>query len=288
METPVLFLIYNRPEYTKKVFESIRTAKPRKLFIHADGPKIDKLGDVELCVEVRNIVSNIDWDCEVRTIFRENNLGCKLGMSGGISWFFENVDEGIILEDDCLPNSSFFLYCEKLLEKYRNEDQVMMISGSNPAVSVDISTDYFFSHFYHIWGWATWKKAWEKFDIEISDWPKYREGDFLEKKFPTSLENRIFIKQMFDQIYGKKASVWGVQWTYACLINNGYAILPTHNLISNIGYTGTHKMNNDQLDLKTIKINFNNLKHPDRIEVDYRIEDYLFEKSGLKALINKE
>lgn len=288
MKTPVLFLIYNRPEYTEKVFEAIKVAKPKKLFIHADGPKKDKPEDIELCERAREIVDNIDWNCELKILFRDENLGCKLGMSGGITWFFENVEEGVILEDDCLPNKSFFSYCEKLLDKYRNEQEVMMISGSNPATSVDVGADYFFSYFYHIWGWATWKRAWEKFDIEISDWPKFRDSDFLEKKFPNNADYRTFVKQMFDQIYGKKASVWGVQWTYTCLVNNGYAILPKNNLISNIGLTGTHEMNNNQLMLKTKEIDFNDFKHPSGIAVDYDIEKTIFEKSGLKRLINKE
>jgi len=288
MNTPVLFLIYNRPEYTEKVYESIRKVRPSKLFVHADGPKRDKQEDVELCERTREIVNNVDWDCEVKTLFRDENLGCKLSVSSGITWFFKNVDEGIILEDDCLPNKSFFLYCEKLLNRYRNHENIMMISGSNPATLIDIDADYFFSHFYHIWGWATWKRAWEKFDIKISDWLKFRNNDFLEKRFPNNANNRTFVKQMFDQIYGKKSSVWGVQWTYTCLVNNGYAILPKNNLISNIGFIGTHKMNNEQLMLRIKEIDFEDFKHPNNIRVDYKIEDYLFEKSGLKKLINKE
>lgn len=285
MNTPVLFLIYNRPEYTKKVFDSIKKTKPKKLFIHADGPKKDDPKDLDLCIETRKVMSQIDWDCEVKTLFRDENLGCKLGMSGGISWFFNEVEEGIILEDDCLPDQSFFGYCEILLSKYRNEESVMMISGSNPAVSVNVNTDYFFSYFYHIWGWATWRRSWKKFDIEISTWPKLRDSGFLEKKFPTNEVNRTFLKQMFDQIYGKPASVWGVQWTYTCLTNNGFAILPKHNMISNIGFVGTHKMNDKQLDLKTKGIDLGHIKHPERIEINSNIEDQLFESSGLQALI---
>jgi len=288
MNTPVLFLIYNRPEYTNKVFEAIRKAKPRKLFIHADGPKKGNVDDIKLCIETRNILNQIDWKCEVKTLFRDENLGCKLGMSGGISWFFEEIEEGIILEDDCLPTQSFFRYCEILLNKYREKKEIMMISGSNPSVFVDIDTDYFFSHFYHIWGWATWRRSWKKFDIEISTWPKFRDSDFLEKKFPTNVTNRIFLKQMFDQIYSKPASVWGVQWTYACLTNNGFAILPAQNMISNIGFVGTHKMNDKQLALETKEIEVDTLRHPNKVEADSIIDDRLFESSGLKALINKE
>jgi len=288
MDTPILFLIYNRPEYTKKVFNSIRDAKPNRLFIHADGPKKDKPEDVKLCERSREIVSNVDWDCEVKTLFRDKNLGCKLAESGGFNWFFENVDEGIIIEDDCLPNKSFFLYCEKLLKKYRDNEKVMMISGSNPATSVDIDADYFFSIFYHSWGWATWKRAWEKYDITISDWPRLRGTNFLKSKFPHSEVNRAFVEQMFDQAYKGKASTWDIQWTYACLVNDGYAILPKHNMISNIGYIGTHEMNNDQLMLETKEIDFKKFKHLKKLEVNYSLEKHLFEKSGLEGLINKK
>ena len=286
MSTPVLFLIYNRPEYSNKVFESIKKYKPKKLFIHADGPNRDKLDDVRLCTEARQVINYIDWECELETLFRDVNLGCKLGMVGGINWFFENVEEGIILEDDCLPTRSFFRYCEILLEKYRGDEKIMMISGSNPATSVNVDSDYFFSRFYHIWGWATWKRAWGKFDVEIADWPKYKKTEFLKNKFPNNPDNILFLEKMFDQIHGKKSSVWGVQWTYSCLINDGLAILPKHNLVSNVGFVGTHQMNTKQLALKTREINFSTFTHPIVPNINETIEGHLFEQSGLKALIN--
>ncbi len=282
MKTPILFIIYNRPEYTKKVFEAIKKAKPEKLFISADGPRSDRVGDVGLCEETRKIIDGVDWKCEVKILFRDKNLGCRLGVSSGISWFFEHVEEGIILEDDCLPNESFFYYCEILLEKYRNENKVMMISGSNPATSIEGENDYFFSRFYHIWGWATWKRAWEKFDISISTWPKLKKENFLDGIFKNNLKNKIFIERMFDDVYGnEKCSVWSLQWTYACLVNGAFAILPKQNLISNIGFVGVHEMNNDQLFLVTKNINFNNFSHPIEIKIDQDIEKVLFDKSGL-------
>jgi len=283
MKTPILFLIYNRPEYIKKVFESIKQARPERLFISADGPKSDDEKDFKLCEEARDACV-VDWPCEIKTLFRDKNLGCRLGISGGINWFFEHVEEGIILEDDCLPNESFFNFCENLLLKYRNENKVMMISGSNPAGSVSVDNDYFFSHFYHIWGWATWKRAWKKYDINLSDWPKLKKENFLKKIFPSNLENRLFAERMFDQVYGKDSSVWSIQWTYTCLINNGFAILPKHNLISNIGLIGLHEMNNDQLFLETKSIDFNNFSHPTQLNVNQKAEDFLFEKSGLSKI----
>lgn len=282
MKTPILFLVYNRPEYTKRVFKAIREARPEMLFVSADGPKANQPEDIKLCEQAREIATQIDWPCEIKTLFRNQNLGCKLAISGGINWFFENVPEGIILEDDCLPNKSFFTYCEILLERYRNENRVMMISGSNPATSVESSSDYFFSRFYTIWGWATWKRAWDKFDINITNWPKLKKENFLEKIFPHNLENRLFTERMFDNIHGnEKSSVWGLQWVYACMTNNAFVILPKHNLISNIGLSGTHEMDERQLSLKTAEFDFDHFSHPSEIKTEQNIEDLLFEKSGL-------
>jgi len=284
MKTPILFLVYNRPKYTLKVFETIRRAKPERLFISADGPRMDKIQDIELCQDTKRIIEKVDWPCEVKTLFRDKNLGCKLGISGGINWFFEHVKEGIILEDDCLPNDSFFLFCNKLLEKYRYENKVMMISGSNPATYMAIDSDYLFSRFYHIWGWATWRRAWKKFDINLSEWPKLKKDNFLDKVYPHNLKNKLFTKKMFDQVFEKESSTWDIQWAYSCLINKAFAILPKHNLISNIGLIGHHKMNTDQLCLKTKEINFENFKSPAKIDINKNMENLLFEKSGLDLI----
>jgi hypothetical protein len=154
MKTPILFLIYNRPEYTKKVFEVIKKAKPEKLFVYADGPKQGKQADIEMCDDTRRIIQDIDWPCEIQTNFSDSNLGCRLGVTRGINWFFDNVEQGIILEDDCLPSESFFVYCEKLLDKYKDNERVMMVSGSNPATSVDVETDYSRSVRRHFCSWS--------------------------------------------------------------------------------------------------------------------------------------
>lgn len=282
MKTPVLLLIYNRPNYTKEVFAAIRNAKPSKIYISADGANANRKDDVILCNEARSIVSQVDWDCEVKRLYRGNNLGCKLGISGGIEWFFEHEEEGIILEDDCLPNKSFFNFCELLLEKYREENNVMMIAGSNPAISVKVGNDYFFSRFYTIWGWATWKRAWQKFDINLSEWQNLRNSNFLDSIYTDNTENRHFTEKIFDETYkNKQSSYWAVQWAYSCMINNGVAILPKHNMIKNIGFKGTHEMNNNQLSLTTNEIDFKNISHPTYISIDNQIEKLLFDKSGL-------
>lgn len=286
MNIPILFLIYNRPEYTNQVFEAIRRVRSKKLFVSADGPKMDKRGDELLCDETRKIIERVDWPCEVHVNFSDKNLGCKLGVTKGINWFFENVEEGIILEDDCLPTESFFKYCEKLLAQYRDNDRIMMISGSNPATVIyDMESDYFFSQFYHVWGWATWKRAWAKMDINLSNWPSYKKSNLLDKFYQHSQNNRQFSEKMFDEVYNKKSSVWAIQWTYSCLTNNGLAILPKYNLVCNIGLSGDHNMNPDQLFLKTKDIDFDNLVHPKDINIQGDVENLLFDKSGLNKLI---
>ena len=286
MKTPILFLIYNRPQYTKKVFNIIQKMRPETLFVSADGPNLNKVGDDLLCKDTRSIIENIDWPCKVSLNFSDTNLGCRLGVTKGINWFFENNEEGIILEDDCLPIDSFFQYCEKMLDIYRDDDKIMMISGSNPATSIDsINSDYFFSRFYHVWGWATWKRAWIKMDINLSDWPLYKQNNFLDQFYTHNQNNKRFTEKMFDEVYTKKSSVWAIQWSYSCLINNGLAILPKYNMITNIGLEGDHEMNVNQLFLKTKDINIDNLIHPNKINVEEDTENLLFDRSGLNNLI---
>ena len=160
MTPAVLFIIFNRPETTQRVFDAIRLAKPTRLYIAADGPRENKTGEKELCEQARKIAQNVDWDCEVKTLFQKENLGCGKAVSHAISWFFENEDMGIILEDDCLPHQSFFKYCEELLEKYKNNDRIGIISGNNFQKKRKIgSFSYYFSDIVNIWGWATWARS---------------------------------------------------------------------------------------------------------------------------------
>ena len=161
ISTPVLFLIFNRPELTEKVFQKIQDAQPKYLFVAADGPRDNKYGEKDLCEKTRAVVlENITWECEVKTLFRTENLGCRTAVSSAINWFFENVEEGIILEDDTVPDNSFFSYCQALLEKYRNHEQIMMITGDNFQDGIKRGNgSYYFSRYVHIWGWASWRRA---------------------------------------------------------------------------------------------------------------------------------
>jgi hypothetical protein len=224
--------------------------------------------------QVREIVLNgVDWDCEVKTLFRDENLGCKYGVSGGIDWFFENEEEGIILEDDTLPSQSFFWFCQELLEKYRTDERIMMIGGNNKGVNFSSDYSYFFSKYVQIWGWATWRRSWGKYDCKIQKWKSVKEqiGNYVYSKN----EMRLRIKQ-FDSVYNHKTDTWDFQWNFICLIHNGLAIIPYLNMISNIGFSddATHTNNkNDKLrNLKRCEIKWP-LFHP-----DYILYNSIFEK----------
>jgi hypothetical protein len=270
MNTAILFLVFNRPDRTQQVFDVIRKIKPKYLFVAADGPRASVKGEDVICENTRNVILNgIDWDCELKTLFQDENLGCGKAVSGGISWFFDNVSEGIILEDDCLPDISFFGYCDELLKKYRQNEEVMMISGNNFLFDdTPQEYSYYFSNFAHIWGWATWRRAWAKYDFEMSDWEEKKseifKSKFISKKQVSQLKKNINI------VYHKRIDTWDYQWVYALLKNNGCSITPNVNLVENIGYgSGTHTTSDvpdwvSKLKLHTIGI----LKHPEVIVVD--------------------
>jgi hypothetical protein len=230
--TPVLFLIFNRPETTIRVFQKIREAQPAKLYIAADGPRDNRAGERERCKEVRSIVTDIDWECEVRTLFREENLGCRIAVSSAIDWFFDNEEMGIILEDDCLPSSTFFGFCNDLLERYKNDQRVFIISGYNKQeIWKPENHDYFFSHLGGIWGWASWRRAWAHFDLEMSKLDEFMEGKYFEYLFGS----KVGKLRRNDVLYAPK-STWDYSWGFSRHLNSGLACVPSKNLISNIGF----------------------------------------------------
>jgi len=295
LTTSVAFIIFNRPETTKKVFDAIKQAKPKKLFIIADGPRLDKPGENEKCLKTRTITNNIDWDCEVLRNYSEINLGCRKRVSSGIDWLFENVEEAIILEDDCLPHPSFFRYCQELLDRYRNEKKVMMISGTRFLEKPMLpQSSYYYSNFTHVWGWATWRRAWQLYDVEMKVWDSIKKSNFI-KGFSNSLEASLFWKFNFNETYNGFIDTWDNQWLFCCLINKGLTIIPTNNLISNIGFgtEGTHTKNIDSFgsNLLLEEMKFP-LIHPDKIKVythaddhEERIHHRLDTKSKMKHIL---
>jgi len=237
MMSPVLFLVFNRPETTRRVFAAIRAARPPKLYVAADGPRPGRTGEPERCIEVRRIATSVDWPCEVKTLFRESNLGCKMGVSGGISWFFEHEPQGIILEDDVLPMPSFFDYCEDLLTRYRDDERVTMISGCNLiADSLRGDESYFFARSCHIWGWASWRRAWRHYDVRMPAWPAWRDGGGLKALADGNPLFEFYWRHKFNSCYGGGENTWDYQWTFACWRAGGLSAIPAVNQVQNLGF----------------------------------------------------
>ena len=279
-DTPILFLIFNRPDTTKKVFQRIRDIQPRQLFISADGPREHKTGEDRLCAETRKIVEQVDWKCEIQTNFSKKNLGCRIGVSSGIDWFFRHVTEGIILEDDCLPDISFFHFCETLLEYYKNDNRVMHIGGINLQDGmVRGNSSYYFSRISHIWGWATWKRAWQKYDVHMSTYPQFLEQNILRLLFP-NLYTQKYWKRNLNLVFRKMKDTWDLQWQYTLLINNGLAVLPNINLISNIGFDGdaTHTIDSFNAIANRPTGMIDHIQHPLFIVPDSDADEYVLKK----------
>ncbi len=295
LNTPVLFLIFNRPDLTEKVFSVIRQAQPKQLFIAADGPREDKIGEIALCAETRKTVMNrIDWDCEVHTLFREKNIGCKIAVSAAITWFFENVEEGIILEDDCLPDISFFQFCEELLIKYRNNENIMHIGGDY-FLNYKIRESYYITKYTHIWGWATWRRAWKFYDVEMTKWEQIDKKKFL-RKHCTSRDEIEFWYATFCNVHNNEFNTWDHQWTFTCWLNNSLSIAPSVNLVSNIGFSeaATHTKSLDAV-LSNVKVDSigGSIIHPSKLAINMKADKligkniYLRREGIFKYYFNK-
>ena len=272
-DIPILFLIFNRPDTTSLVFNEIRKVKPKKLYIAADGPR--SLKEEKLCLECRTISEKIDWECDLKLLYRKENLGCQMAVSEAITWFFENNEMGIILEDDCLPLPSFFPFCKELLIKYKDEENIMHISGNNFQLGNDKNeqSSYYFSRYPHIWGWATWKRAWLKYDIEMKNYPKL-------------LSNQEFVKYadnfILKLVYEKKLSTWDSQWLYSVNFENGLCILPRFNLVKNIGFSEKNATNTIAMPKwfnKMIYKDIETIIHPISIRLDNKAD--LFTRNNI-------
>ena len=241
LETPIAFCIFNRPALTARVFEAIRCAAPKQLFVIADGPRDDRPGDQEAVEQTRKLLDRIDWACEVKTNFSAVNLGCKTRMATGLTWAFEQAEELIILEDDCLPDPTFFNFAQSLLRHYRDEPQVMMISGDNFQPGPTSGNSYYFSRWAHIWGWASWRRAWKHYDLDIESWPADKSSGLLAANVDSTAEYQYW-SDVFDQVHRGEIDTWDFSWAYALWKRNGLAVLPEVNLVTNLGFneTATH------------------------------------------------
>lgn len=238
MHSPILFLVFNRPELTLRIFDRIRQAQPKRLYIAADAPRADRPGEAERCQAVRTIVSKVDWPCSVHHLMRDENLGCKRAVSTAIDWFFENESEGIILEDDCLPHPDFFPYCNELLARYREDERVGVISGTafGDCRTKGLLTgheDYLFTRYPSIWGWASWRRVWKDYDANINLWRTYRNEISV---LTTNLKLRRKNNQLFDKVINSKIDTWDYQISFLLWSTNRLSICPRFDLIENIGF----------------------------------------------------
>jgi hypothetical protein len=269
---PVLFIVFNRPAETALAFNAIRTGRPSRLFIAADGPRPGRKGDVEACAQVRKIVSAIDWDCHVEHRYCDVNKGCREAVSEAVSWFFEHVPEGIILEDDCVAEPSFFPYCTELLARFRDDERIFKISGTNLLGTYDTPTSYFFSIFGNIWGWASWRRAWRHFDVEMTQWPEAKRTGLLERLIE-SKEDRAYYARNFERTYRGKIDTWDYQWAFARFAHHGLTVLPRTNLVQNVGFgrgaTHTTDPNSPLAAVPSSELTFP-LVHPEVVEHDVR------------------
>jgi len=236
--TPVVLLVFNRPALTTRVFEAVRKARPTRLLVVADGPRSNRPGEDTLCAEVRQICQRVDWPCTVSTNFAPTNMGCRNRVSSGLMWAFEQVEEAIILEDDCLPHESFFRFCQDLLARHRDDSNVAMISGNCflPGGYNRTFASYFFTRYPHIWGWATWRRAMKHYDVTMAKWPEVNEQGWLEDFFQHDATLAAYWRSILNQVHNGQIDTWDYQLTLSFWLRGMISICPARNLISNIGF----------------------------------------------------
>jgi len=279
MVPPVAFFVFNRPEMTERVFAAITKAKPAQLLIVADGPRAGHPTDAEQCARTRAIVERVDWPCEVRTNYAEINLGVRDRVSSGLDWVFDMVEEAIILEDDCLPDPTFFRFCADLLTRYRDDTRVAQISGVNFSFGQRrIPASYTFTRTPYIWGWASWRRAWQYYDVNMPLWGILRNEKRLDELFSERLSHELY--NVFDDLYtGKSQHTWDHQWNFACHVQHMLNIVPATNLVTNIGFGAgaTHTLGRSRVaDVRTTPLTFP-LSHP----------TYMFPDTGFERLVRK-
>lgn len=292
LKTPVVLLVFNRPELTKLVFQEVAKARPPVLLVVCDGPRFDVSGEEERVSQVRKIFDLIDWECRLLTNYSEKNLGCRERVSSGLDWVFTQVEEAIILEDDCLPDPSFFRFCQELLAMYRQDKTVGMISGDDFYLPGH-QHSYYFSKYFHIWGWATWRDRWvSSYDVDMKSWPEMRGSEKLIELMGNAKSQKYWGK-IFQRVYDRLIDTWDYQWLYANWINGRVSIMPSKNLITNIGFGSgaTHtKFKSSLAALQRYPMQFP-LSHPEGIDIDRISDDYTekrqFNGSFFSKILNR-
>lgn len=296
MNTPVAVAIFNRPDHFEHVFERIAQVKPKQLFVISDGPRADRPGEAEKCEATRAIIDRVDWDCRVERNYAEQNMGCGRRLSSGFDWLFSQVDRAIIIEDDCVPDLSFFPFCEELLDRYQDDDRVMHITGRSVIdAPQDREYSYYFTRQLDCWGWATWARAWRHYDFNISLWPTVKDERWLKGILDDPRAVRFF-SETFDTIHGDIANwrTWAQQWNFAVFAQHGLGIRPYQNMVEYIGFDdATHEYmwgSRNNADLSVGPITFP-LKHPPCLlldkQADLRNYNRLFSGLERKRRIRK-
>jgi hypothetical protein len=289
LRAPVAMLIFNRPETTARVFERVREARPPKLLVVADGPRPERPDEAERTAAARAVIEGVDWECELLTEYSEANLGCRRRVSSGLDWVFETVEEAIVLEDDCVPEPSFFRFCDELLERYREEERLMHISGDNFQSGRRVGQgSYYFTRYPHVWGWASWRRAWRHHDVELREWTALDETgkDSLLLEFEDPAE-RSFWRWAWDGAATGAIDTWDLQWVFTGISRGRLSVNPNVNLVSNIGFGDESTHTGDDEGgvgaLPTEEIAFP-LRDPERIErdpeADERTASLFFRRDG--------
>lgn len=277
-KSPIAYIVFNRPRHTRQTFEAIRSQRPAQLFIIADGPRSDHPGDVERCAEVRSIVENIDWPCDVYRNYADVNMGCKRRVVSGLNWLFAQVESAIILEDDCLPHPDFFEYCRELLERYASDERIYMITGDNFQDGRKRgAASYYFSKYSHVWGWATWRRAWKNNSPDLSFWPEWRTSTAWRRHTPNPVERRYW-SEIFDRVHRNEIDTWDYGWTASIWYHQGLTVTPNVNLVTNIGFgpDATHTVT-DQERTGRPAYSLGALRHPVEIKRSRVADSYVFD-----------
>ncbi len=266
-DVPIVLFVYNRPQLVAQVIDHVKEIKPKKILVIADGPNPLKSLDKGLCKEVYDVLNDmINWPCDIEWNSSSQNLGCGRRVSSGIDWAFSKVKEAIFLEDDCLPDKSFFQFCAELLDHYRDDERIGQICGSNAfSETVKLETSYCFSRYGPIWGWASWRRAWKSYDFSMKSWEQVRKTGFLRSVVKTKYEEKARIR-LYDELVAGEIDTWDFQWGYAKMLNSMLSIIPAENLIKNIGFgsdaTHTSSVTATQQTTKTLSFP---LVHPSLI-----------------------
>ena len=294
LEKPVVVIIYNRPDKVKMLMAQIARAKPRRVFLIADGPKTASISDkIAVKEAMKAFRENLTWTCEVFENIAPANLGCGKRISSGLDWVFSHVDEAIILEDDCIPNYDFFGFCSEMLDAFKDNAHIGMISGSSfLPLGVDPDYDFFVSNYAHIWGWATWKSTWMHYDFGIKNWPNGKSEMFNRVAIRTRREKRYW-QLAFDSVKSGALDTWDYQLVHMLWSRNLKTIAPTKNLVSNTGFdkSATNTFFNRELSERATS-GFNwPLRWPESLSVDPEKDELIGKEIfeiGLIAFITRK